>query len=195
MTLSPFRYVQLARYVLQKWAADTAPIVKAVPSRRKARAVDSGPEPVLYEPPPSPVPPSFVSSTASSSSNTSTTSSPTDSSSINSPTPTRDSTLLQAKVDEDDKAGKRATGNSNMDSSGMGMGIPSSVGQIPVAGPSSSSPRRDLRPDPRLPPEPNDIYRLMNDERLFVKGHAAGYAPREIVVLCHGESLECTNPA
>lgn len=91
-----------------------------------------------------------------------------------------------AQVEENQNA---TEGNSNMDSSGLGMGIPSSVGKIPAAGPSSSSsPRRNLRPDPRLPPEPNDIYRLMNDERLFVKGHGAAFAPREIIVLCHGMS-------
>lgn len=61
----------------------------------------------------------------------------------------------------------------------------------PVAGPSREplppsyhSPRGPLRPDPNLPPEPNEIYRLMNDERLLV-GDAQ--PPREVVVLCHGE--------
>ncbi|KAL7424974.1 hypothetical protein Q5752_000661 [Cryptotrichosporon argae] len=45
-------------------------------------------------------------------------------------------------------------------------------------------PRPDATPDPRYPPEPKDIYRLMGDEHLFVPG--AMKTPREIVVLCHG---------
>ena len=64
----------------------------------------------------------------------------------------------------------------------------------PIAGPSrsgegegGSSPRstRPLQPDPNLPPEPTEIYRLMNDERLLVPGSIK--PPRETVVLCHGE--------
>jgi triacylglycerol lipase len=61
----------------------------------------------------------------------------------------------------------------------------------PIAGPSRKplppsyrSPRGPLRPDPNLPPEPNEIYRLMNDERLFV---GDVQPPKEVVVLCHGE--------
>ncbi|ORY34820.1 Alpha/Beta hydrolase protein [Naematelia encephala] len=54
--------------------------------------------------------------------------------------------------------------------------------QHPIAGPSEY--RRPLVPDPNLPPEPNDIYRLMNDERLMIPG--ALKPPREVVVLCHG---------
>ena len=63
--------------------------------------------------------------------------------------------------------------------------IPGNPVLEPVAGPSA---RRDpLRPDPRFPPEPHEIYRLMNDERLLIPG--AAKPPREIVVLCHGFSL------
>lgn len=62
----------------------------------------------------------------------------------------------------------------------------------PIAGPSRHSlppnPRSGgpLRPDPDLPPEPSEIYRLMNDERLLVQGGVK--PPREVIVLCHGES-------
>jgi len=44
---------------------------------------------------------------------------------------------------------------------------------------------RPLGPDPGLPPEPSEIYRLMNDERLLVKGGVK--PPKDVVVLCHGE--------
>ena len=63
----------------------------------------------------------------------------------------------------------------------------------PVAGPSRiplppnpRSTRQPLRSDPDLPPEPSEIYRLMNDERLLVQGGAE--PPREVIVLCHGRS-------
>jgi triacylglycerol lipase len=62
----------------------------------------------------------------------------------------------------------------------------------PIAGPSTSSlppnyhpTGRPLGPDPDLPPEPSEIYRLMNDERLLVKGGVK--PPKDVVVLCHGE--------
>ncbi|WVF68546.1 hypothetical protein IAT40_003314 [Kwoniella sp. CBS 6097] len=42
-----------------------------------------------------------------------------------------------------------------------------------------------LAPDPKWPPGPTDIFRYMNDERLMV-GRRAAKAPKEIVVLCHG---------
>ncbi|OCF43890.1 triacylglycerol lipase [Kwoniella heveanensis CBS 569] len=42
-----------------------------------------------------------------------------------------------------------------------------------------------LAPDPKWPPGPTDIYRYMNDERLMV-GRGAVKPPKEIVVLCHG---------
>ncbi|WRT69588.1 uncharacterized protein IL334_006577 [Kwoniella shivajii] len=41
-----------------------------------------------------------------------------------------------------------------------------------------------LAPDPKWPPGPHEIFRLMNDERLMV-GHKVK-PPRETVVLCHG---------
>jgi triacylglycerol lipase len=53
----------------------------------------------------------------------------------------------------------------------------------PIADPGH---RKPIRPDPYYPPEPGDIYRLMNDERLMVSGGVK--PPKEIVVLCHGES-------
>jgi len=62
----------------------------------------------------------------------------------------------------------------------------------PIAGPSTSSlppnynpTGRPLGPDPDLPPEPSEIYRLMNDDRLLVKGGVK--PPKDVVVLCHGE--------
>ena len=63
----------------------------------------------------------------------------------------------------------------------------------PIAGPSTRPlppnerlSRSPLKPDPDEPPEPREIYRLMNDERLLIPG--AVKPPRETVVLCHGES-------
>ncbi|ODO00810.1 triacylglycerol lipase [Cryptococcus wingfieldii CBS 7118] len=41
-----------------------------------------------------------------------------------------------------------------------------------------------LAPDPKWPAGPKEIFNLMNDERLFVKG--AAKPPREVIVLCHG---------
>ncbi|WVW86809.1 hypothetical protein I302_108864 [Kwoniella bestiolae CBS 10118] len=41
-----------------------------------------------------------------------------------------------------------------------------------------------LAPDPKWPPGPKEIFRLMNDERLMVGGRIK--PPRETVVLCHG---------
>lgn len=46
-------------------------------------------------------------------------------------------------------------------------------------------PRPNRHPDPRYPPEPTEIYRLMNDERSYLPGSMQ--APKEIVVLCHGK--------
>jgi triacylglycerol lipase len=54
-------------------------------------------------------------------------------------------------------------------------------------GPSKS--RIILQPDSRMPPQPTEIYRLMNDERLLEPGRRN--APKEIIVLCHGKSLLC----
>jgi triacylglycerol lipase len=59
----------------------------------------------------------------------------------------------------------------------------SSSSTIPVSPPKG---REILGPDPSYPPEPGDIYRLMNDERLMIPGGIK--PPREIVVLCHGVS-------
>lgn len=70
-----------------------------------------------------------------------------------------------------------------------------SSGASPLAGPSSQRNHRYTPPTPyRRPssPEPEyqrpqtEIYRLMHDERLLHPGSAA--PPREVVVLCHGES-------
>jgi triacylglycerol lipase len=51
---------------------------------------------------------------------------------------------------------------------------------------SSKKSRYILQPDSRMPPQPTEIYRLMNDERLLEPGRL--HAPKEIIVLCHGES-------
>lgn len=53
--------------------------------------------------------------------------------------------------------------------------------------PSPSNSRYKLQPDSRMPPQPTEIYRLMNDERLLEPGRRN--APKEIIVLCHGELL------
>jgi len=119
-TLSPFRYLRLARYIFQRWL--NSPLSISAARKGKQRA--------------------FPRSRSL----------------------TTQSTILRASVEE-----TRPSADS----------VPS---RIPVAGPSAR--REPLRPDPRFPTEPNEIYRLMNDERLLVPG--AAKPPREIVVLCHG---------
>lgn len=56
----------------------------------------------------------------------------------------------------------------------------------------TATPRRNggwevLRPDPRMPgtQPPPEIYRLMNDERLLELGRP-DLVPKDVVVLCHG---------
>jgi triacylglycerol lipase len=136
VSLSPFRYLQLARYVLQRWRDQSS-----VSSwKGKARA-----------------------------------------------TPLRRATLVGAgqgvlRTSADEGRDRHSADLPPFDS--------------PVAGPSrapAGGPRRSLGPDPSLPSEPNEIYRLMNDERLFVRG--AIKPPREVVVLCHGELRFCARVA
>jgi len=43
-----------------------------------------------------------------------------------------------------------------------------------------------------MPPQSTEIYRLMNDERLLHPGR--NNAPKEIIVLCHGESCQFRDP-
>lgn len=124
-TISPFRYLQVARYVLQKWL--NSPVNHSATRKGKEKAIPRSR-------------PRNISS---------------------------QSAVLQASVEERPSS----------------SGLPP---PIPVAGPSAR--REPLRPDPRFPPEPGEIYRLMNDERLLVPG--AAKPPREIVVLCHGESVK-----
>ncbi|KAK4688725.1 triacylglycerol lipase, partial [Tremellales sp. Uapishka_1] len=119
-TLSPFRYIQMARYVLHRWI-DSAPLLAKPKGKGKQRAVASTP-------------------------------------------PTR--SLLLSSV--------------------AGSGAPDrKLEEKDQAGPSKlHMPTIDNGPDPRYPPESKEIYRLMNDARLFIPG--AIKPPREIVVLCHG---------
>lgn len=129
-TLSPFRYIQLARYVVNKWL-DQAPLAgakwkgkgKAKPLLRGAAGVTARGGVVNYA--------------------------------VNTDT---------------------TTNNGSNDRTGLA----STAG----AGPSTS--RTPLTPDPRMPAQSTEIYRLMNDERLL--GRSRDNAPKEIIVLCHGES-------
>jgi triacylglycerol lipase len=140
-TLSPFRYVQIAKYVLQRlvdqptatlkstWKGKGKAAVKAAPTSGEARYATK------------------ASSGESSSSSNSSSSSSSGSESSSSPNPEK----------------------------------PNLSGSSP--GPSRS--RIILQPDSRMPAQSTEIYRLMNDERLLEPGRRN--APKEIIVLCHGE--------
>jgi hypothetical protein len=71
-------------------------------------------------------------------------------------------------------------------SSSSGSATSSRQSNLPPVTSSGSRSPTPLGPDPSYPPEPGDIYRLMNDERLLIPG--AIKPPKEIVVLCHGEN-------
>lgn len=132
LTLSPFRYFQLAQHILRAWA-EQAP--RAALWKGKGRA-----EPLL----PSASGPRLT-----------------------------EASILRASVEER---------RQSQDASSIAG--PSRHGGSYSPSPSPNRPPT-LGPDPNLPPQPNEIYRLMNDERLLHPGSVA--PPREVVVLCHGE--------
>ena len=135
VTLSPFRYIQVARYLFQRWLDHTPPSAFL---KGKGRAMS-------------------VKKLRSAS-----------------------SLLAMAQSNISNEAPSMSTDSSSMPQQG-------------VAGPSRpSSPKTPISdrgggtagPEPGWPPEPKEIYRLMNDQRLFVP--TGTKSPREIVVLCHG---------
>lgn len=135
-TLSPFRYIQLARYVLTRWL-DHAPVAG---SRWKGKA--------------------------------------------------KAKPLLRGA------AGVTARGGMvkyAVDSETQGKGVDDRSGLASTAGAGPSTSRSKLTPDPRLPAQSTEIYRLMNDERLLIQSR--DNAPKEIIVLCHGRWLgPCCRP-
>lgn len=87
-----------------------------------------------------------------------------------------------------------ASGSSSSSSSGSSSSASSSSSTSPAPeqpnlsgkiGAGAAGSRHILQPDSRMPPQPTEIYRLMNDERLLHPGR--NNAPNEIIVLCHGE--------
>jgi triacylglycerol lipase len=165
--LSPFRYIQLARYVLQRWLdlssspsawkgkARALPITRPPIAARRALLVGAGAgQGVLRS--------SVV----------------------------EDSTAQQPRPQTKSSSSAPAP-SSNTSTTGPKLphGGRPHVWDPPSSGPSrapANEPNYPLGPDPSLPPEPREIYRLMNDQKLFMKG--AIKPPREVVVLCHGES-------
>lgn len=148
-TLSPFRYIQLARYVIQWWV-DASP---AFAARRKAaqeRAAQFIHAPRLRTR-------AFAASP-----------------------------VANAQVGEDPLLLKTSAAQRNVEVDAL----PSkSIPRNPDVDVSGLEPRPDRHPDPRYPPENTEIYRLMNDPRAFLPSKMK--APKEIIVLCHGESSRC----
>lgn len=142
-TLSPFRYIQVARYLMQWWI-DAAPGFAARRKAAQQRAHD-----FIYAP--------RMSGRAIA------------------------AAAATAQVSADEAESPRAR------RAGRNLGV--DVVDRPPAFPDDVShllPRPDAYPDLHFPSENTEIYRLMNDERAYVPG--AMKAPKEIIVLCHGES-------
>lgn len=161
--LSPYRYIQLARYVLQRWLD-----LSSSPSawKGKARALPNARPPIAARRA------LLVGAGAGQG-------------------------VLRSSVVEESAAQqpqpKSSSSAPSTNSTTTGPKPPHGgrphVWDPPSAGPSrapANEPNYPLGPDPSLPPEPREIYRLMNDQKLFVKG--AIKPPREVVVLCHGGS-------
>jgi triacylglycerol lipase len=134
-TLSPFRYVQVARYMINRWLDHAPGATSKWKGKGKAK-------------------PLTRATAASSPSGT-----------------LKYSTGSDTPSGSDGQWEKATPDNASGSSSGG-------------AGPSTS--RTKLQPDPRMPAQSTEIYRLMNDERLLVRDRKN--APKEIIVLCHGQS-------
>lgn len=139
-TLSPFRYVQVARYMLNRWLEHVPSASarwkgkgKAKPLMRSAAGMSGRGGSVKY-------------------------------------------------ATESDSSSSTSQGERSSTSTGSASSSSSNGG----AGPSTS--RNKLQPDPRMPAQSTEIYRLMNDERLLVRDRKN--APKEIIVLCHGKLNE-----
>lgn len=145
-TLSPFRYIQVARYLMQWWL-DNAPGLAARRKAAQQRAAD-----FLYAP--------RMRGRAMA------------------------AAAATAQVSEDENESARARR--------AAQNLPVDVVDMPPTyhdDPSVLLPRPDAYPDNRFPAENTEIYRLMNDERAFIEGQMK--APKEIIVLCHGELERC----
>jgi triacylglycerol lipase len=164
-TLSPFRYIQMARYVLQWWV-DAAPMFAARRKAAQERAAQFVYAPrlrarALAAPPiANAIVADIDQDRASHQPHTH--------------TPTPGAHTLPSRSMHTDAAPAQ-----------IEVLPPSAVPRNPGVDVSGLNPLPDRRPDPHFPPEQRDIYRLMNDPRAFLPG--AMQAPREVVVLCHGE--------
>lgn len=140
--IRPFRYVQVARYLMQWWL-DTAPGLTARRKAAQERATR-----LIYAP--------KLRGRAMA------------------------AAAATAQVTEDDE-----TPRARRAASHLGVDV---VDRPPTAAEDAGVllPRPDAHPDLHFPSENTEIYRLMNDDRAYMEG--AMKAPREIIVLCHGES-------
>lgn len=148
-TLSPFRYIQVARYLMQWWLEAGVGLT----ARRKAaqqRATD-----FIYAP--------GMRSRAIA------------------------AAAATAQVSEDDAESPRAREAARKAGVEVVDQAPAHPGDV-----SHLLPRPDAHPDLHFPSENTEIYRLMNDERAFLSGTMK--APREIIVLCHGEFIGVGGP-
>jgi triacylglycerol lipase len=143
--LSPFRYVQVAKYALQR-LLDQAPNVAKSSWKGKGRA-----RPVVEA----------------------------------TPTGTQRANASSSSSSGSDSSYRDSPGANSGPKSDTPPESPNLSGSSP--GPSRS--RIILQPDSRMPPQSTEIYRLMNDERLLEPGRR--HAPKEIIVLCHGELRHC----
>lgn len=134
-TLSPFRYIQLARYVLSRWIEHGPAFASGSGSSSRWKGKGKA-KPLM-----------------------------------------RNAASVSAKGGIAKYALDTEPSSSSSSSSGSSSGS---------AAPSSS--RTPLTPDPRMPAQSTEIYRLMNDPRLLERSRKN--APREIIVLCHGELLQ-----
>lgn len=165
-TLSPFRYVQLARYLVQKVINDRKP------SKWKGKGKDV--LPYVRE---------SLTAFAGASQIGHTQSRPQ-----SSPASTGESSQSGRNLAY--SSGSSSSSTSPPDSILSASAAPaesSTASSSTYPGRTPSKPDGPLRPDPDLPPEPSEIYRLMNDERLLIPGGVK--PPREVIVLCHGECL------
>jgi triacylglycerol lipase len=140
-TLSPFRYVQLAKHLFQRWIDQ--PVVKSAwKGKGKAQPLMKGAAP-----------------------------------------------LSASARTSDSSSGSSSSSSSGSSSTSPAPEKPNLTGNI---GAGSQNSRHILSPDSRMPAQSTEIYRLMNDERLLHPGR--NNAPKEIIVLCHGESCQFRDP-
>ncbi len=140
-TLSPFRYIQVARYLMQWWL-DTAPGLAA---RRKAAQERAAR--IMYAP------------------------------RLRGRAMAAAAATAQVSEDVETPRARRAARHLGVDVVDKPSATPDDAGVL--------LPRPDAHPNLHFPSENTEIYRLMNDDRAYMEGSMK--APREIIVLCHGE--------